>query len=477
MKSFLLVVTFLILALVIPGIIISESDINYSNGLLALPLLIELISSLKIINILKSLKKTYMRLFFWLFSYIMFGVSPIVQISGSWFWNGTYSPNEIILAYGLILLGFVSFEFGYKLNAVFSNKNYDVIKRHLTDDHIEQKYITGLGFALIVILFAIFFLVNSHIPFTSFFSYRTSLNNALNLDNPSSAYFNLFTRFLPLLTLLWLIWDLKYLDFPKKLTKYFYFEVLILSVIIIITSNYRVAARFIFGTLILSIFIALYGDKKITPFILALGVPIGLLVIFPYLNSFRGSNDYQTIKWFFSSKHWVIGSLANGDFDSLQQIMNIIRFVKSDGIRYGNQLLGLFTFWIPRSLWQSKPIPSGQLSSLALGYRYTNLSSPLWVEGYIDFGVLGTVIYLIIWGYLCFFLDKNYKRPKSSRINWPTFVLWLMVPAQLFFLRGSLSVAVIYFIPEIIFSIIWQFVFQGSSIKYPIKKEKKIRQY
>ena len=61
--------------------------------------------------------------------------------------------------------------------------------------------------------------------------------------------------------------------------------------------------------------------------------------------------------------------------------MNIVKYVHFEGYTYGYQVLGLFTFWIPREIWLGKPLASGVIAASFLGYSFTNVSSPLWAEG------------------------------------------------------------------------------------------------
>jgi len=53
-------------------------------------------------------------------------------------------------------------------------------------------------------------------------------------------------------------------------------------------------------------------------------------------------------------------------------------------------------FFIPRGIWEEKPISTGELVGNHLidtyDFTYSNLSNPLVSEGFINFGVLGVII-------------------------------------------------------------------------------------
>ena len=77
----------IVLVLGIPGLVILNTPLDFSIGLLVLPLTTAVASALFIVRIVRNDIFQYMRLFFWSFVYVMFGIAPITQIGGSWFWQ------------------------------------------------------------------------------------------------------------------------------------------------------------------------------------------------------------------------------------------------------------------------------------------------------------------------------------------------------------------------------------------------------
>jgi oligosaccharide repeat unit polymerase len=117
------------------------------------------------------------------------------------------------------------------------------------------------------------------------------------------------------------------------------------------------------------------------------------LFIFPILDRFR----YRNVR---IKKVGFFDSFLNPDFDSFQQFSNTVAFVQERGFQMGKQIIGAFLLFIPNELWQSKPTPSGPLVATTTNLRFTNISSPIPAEAYIDFGIIGVFCYSIIIGYL-----------------------------------------------------------------------------
>jgi hypothetical protein len=114
-----------------------------------------------------------------------------------------------------------------------------------------------------------------------------------------------------------------------------------------------------------------------------LAIALGVLLIFPVADQFR--RDQRSSESLRFDRELFLG----GDYDSFQQSMNTIRYVSQEGLLAGDQLLGVATVWVPRQLWDSKPRPGSLIVSEHQGYPFTNLSNLAWMDGYLDFGLLG----------------------------------------------------------------------------------------
>lgn len=158
----------------------------------------------------------------------------------------------------------------------------------------------------------------------------------------------------------------------------------------------------------------------------------GLLVIFPLLENFRYWNDEFSVGLSFDF-------LNEMHFDASQNFMIIM---KNNIVTWGRQLLGTLLFWLPRSLWETKPIGSGAF--VAEQYSdFTNISMPWFAEGYINFGYLGIILFTVVLSWFCSFYDCKYWNNRNRHSQFTPYYL-LMVSSLLFFLRGDLMSSLAY---------------------------------
>lgn len=205
-----------------------------------------------------------------------------------------------------------------------------------------------------------------------------------------------------------------------------------LSVLLLLTLvNPFSSPRFLLMTVILGLLAAwgLYASAKVFRFV-SLGAVLGMLFLFPILDSFRGA--IGTIQ-----KVDPLGALSESDFDAFGQLLNTITYVDSHGITWGNQLLGVLLFWVPRSMWPGKPIDTGILLAEDRGYWFTNISAPLPAELYINGGWFALAAGMLVIGfYLRRWDDRNELRLQETGV--PS-ILGCVIPFYLvLLLRGSL---------------------------------------
>lgn len=166
------------------------------------------------------------------------------------------------------------------------------------------------------------------------------------------------------------------------------------------------AARFQIIGVYLGLFLVLFQKyfSKQTVNVLFL---FGLFVVFPTLEVFRNITSFEDVNLKDISKS--ISTIFNeGHYDSYQMFVNSINYVAEHGITWGNQLLGVFFFFVPRSIWLNKPIGSGAHVAESLNFSFSNISMPIIGEGYINFGIVGLVIFGLIFGLLCQYFDRKF---------------------------------------------------------------------
>ncbi|MGR3811432.1 hypothetical protein [Jiulongibacter sp. NS-SX5] len=176
---------------------------------------------------------------------------------------------------------------------------------------------------------------------------------------------------------------------------------------------------------------------------------IVLLILFPlssllthvsfnnwFLNSGGSINAVEIITNHFSELH----------YDAYSNIVAVNKFIRINGHQYGNQMLGVILFFVPRGIWSSKPISTGNLLGEFLindsSMWIDNISATFIVESLIDFGWFGLIIFPVTLAYSVKMIDLTYIKIKSfllrSFITYTSFFMY-------FILRGALLPAWAYY--------------------------------
>lgn len=407
-----------------------------------------IVSVIKLSILLLKREVDLMQASFWIYVYIMLGLSAFGQISHHSFpLIGNYNSSKILFANLLIGVGIVAFQYGFSTS---KRRN----QKHINLPNIHPNIF--VLFSIITIVAVVYVL--SNVGFGILLTPRFVLTQQL-IDSQSTTGFAItmaILRMAPLCCAVALTISYKNnFNFSKV------FLCLILWSMVFYTNNPISAPRLMTGMAVITLFLSISYIKnwKIGGFYIW-GMTLLYVLIFPFLDAFRYSLDDQIVINFDGFRALLLDNLVgNGDYDSYQQMLNTINYVNRFDIEWGRQLLGAVLFWIPRAIWADKPLETGTLVAENEGYNFTSLSSPLWAEGYINFGVLGVFLFLFIWGRVVGLLSFYYLHYKSSLI----FILCIMlIPYQFFFLRGSLLTAILIFSPAI-------FLLFGIYLSYKIR--------
>ncbi|MGO4928337.1 O-antigen polymerase [Fundicoccus sp. Sow4_F4] len=238
------------------------------------------------------------------------------------------------------------------------------------------------------------------------------------------------------------------LVFIKKY-KYIYKKIpLILGITLMILINFPTAtARFWMASIYLGLFIILLGKSK-NPHFLKFTLLLGMLVVFPVINIFR-RNSFQEVLLLGIDIPRVTELLTYGDFDSYSMLVRGIIYTSVNGISWGRQLLGNVLFFVPRTVWPNKPIGSGLMIASDLGWQFTNVSFPYIGEGYINFGILGVILFAVVLGRISKKADHRYKfsiENTKVEINYVDIVYPFTLGFLFFIMRGDLLSSLSFYI-------------------------------
>ncbi|MCF7456230.1 O-antigen polysaccharide polymerase Wzy [Vibrio sp. A1-1] len=160
----------------------------------------------------------------------------------------------------------------------------------------------------------------------------------------------------------------------------------------------------------------------------------GITFVFPFLDNFRrlGESDSITLM---PSLDFFVG----GHFDSYQ---SILRAIELDFVSYGYQLLGSLFFFIPRSIWPDKPIGSGAEIAKKANYVFDNISANYLAEGFVNFGYVGILVFIIFFSFLASSLDNGFWKKRNKNNNYFNLTYLVLVSNTTIVMRGDLNIAI-----------------------------------
>lgn len=133
--------------------------------------------------------------------------------------------------------------------------------------------------------------------------------------------------------------------------------------------------------------------------------------------------------------------VLSADYGMFQQELNGTVYVEEEGYTYGKQFAGSVGVYIPRKIWTSKALDTGDVVGAEAGF---NVSATLWTELFIDFGWGGLLAGFVGVGYLFALLDRWMREARGRA---PLVIVPAMGAIAMFVLRGSLQPAMGLLIP------------------------------
>ena len=368
------------------------------------------------IRIAKLSKNVWLNLaeiIFLLFIHVWIGVAPMLQVMlQSYPLPFDIDSSDMAKAGWLVVFSLIFYFLGTVSKHRYLNS---ILARNIRPGRL-------ISFSMFAILICVFLIIQ--IGMGTLSTSRQEMNSALfsgsRVDNSVGAITSAALCVPIFISLVGLI----QLELKSKLRTFLMLALMSLNILI---NNPIIQSRFWFVTVWGSLTLAALGrtrflNHRFPVIILAL-----IFLVFPNADIWRYANSDQS----FTIKNPVSQLVTKGDFDSAEQISWGVKISDNSGFEFGRQILGATLFFIPRSIWNEKPVDTGILLARTAGYSNTSLSAPLWIEGYIDFGLIGTFVYLFLLGML-------HSAYRGLALN-GNVSLFMYIPLyQLVVLRGSL---------------------------------------
>lgn len=344
---------------------------------------------------------------FIVFSFLFFLVAPILQISSigsnGVFPNGfPYSTLDVVITNFLILL----FNFCFFLTYIIFKKKY--LKKDLNTRSAEDSYSKPLA---ILVLFILCLLIGV-------FNYDFLVDEFIRPNwmevNQSIGSLLIRKKVLFLIPLGAIALTYRYLSEKKIITTNTTISFLILIallVLFIVFKNPFTEKRNALGPIYISLIYLFYPKMINSNAKMFLFLFVAMILFFPLLSSLThvDASFYEIItkphlvKKYFIERGGILSVFNTLHYDAFANIMATVEYVTQRGYAYGYQLLSGLLFFIPRSIWETKPLSTGQVVGDYLisehNFQFNNLSNPLVSEGYINFGIIGVVIMAVLLSY------------------------------------------------------------------------------
>ncbi|WP_162419552.1 O-antigen polymerase [Cyclobacterium roseum] len=357
-------------------------------------------------------------------------LAPFIQFKGSIvFWGSkSFSQHDYLICNIILILVILLYSISY----YFLKNRFYFLKFRKNNVNFNKylfKYSRNKLILLYLISLSCFYITLSNNNFSLLsllFRGGEFSDMSSDISGPLWLFSQFFIRPLPIIIFL------SYYLVNNKFNIHF----VIFGMIGIVTAFPLGMARFSVAALYIPLFIVFFPFLK-RKFNFTIVFIFGFLFLFPFLDRFRRFTSETNVKFGLD-----FDMFEEGHFDTYQSLLSVLKY---DIVTYGNQLLGVFLFWIPRSLWPAKPIGSGAYSAGLTNLEFHNISMNYFGEGYINFGYLGIFLFTFFLAYFSAYLDVKFIKLSLNNYLFP---LWyyIVVGFIFFILRGDLLSSFAYFI-------------------------------
>ena len=373
-----------------------------------------------------------MRIVYWIFMFFFMYFAPLIQyLKSKYPWRGSLSDAQVLYVNAMILLFNIAFLIGGFLGKkvrVTGLPNIEVSKFLCSDFSFGKR--SKVLMTLLACLLAgysfmktgILGIVVSRVQATKVF--YSGSNSAIELIVES-----VIPAFMA-----YVVAEAAQ-NVSAKREKPYRLLLLLLCMLICFfpTSLPRYKTITIYGTVFLVMFPSIKkGTKFFWIFVLA------LFFMFPMMNSFRHMLSMKSMQEVFDEG--FLSVYTDADYDAYRMLSSAISYTRARGPEWGFPLIGAILFFVPRSVWPSKPGGSGaMLIRSELGAdAVANVSCPFIGEGYLNFGFIGMILFGIFMGVWVYKLDSYYWDLHKDK-DYVVFSPYLFIVFMLFFmLRGDL---------------------------------------
>lgn len=409
---------------------------NADTTALFVQFLVPLYAGTRIVTLLAKGAPRWLEWIFWLFSYIWLGLAGLAQeASGENPYRVSLTSSALFYGPVIVLLGMACYDIGVRTGRARARSAPLRSARQLDP----KRVLVFLALTPVATLL----LVNLTGGFSSLFAPRSvrsaDLTQSGLLTPGNQATGGILTAMLISIPLVATVCSIFIMNSrPDLRRRPLWVALTAISLLLsVVVGNPVSNPRFWTGTIVLSILFSLRQANTIRGFRrIAMLVLAGLILVFPYADYFRYASGvhtgWQSLRALMTSK---------GDYDAPLQIATAVEFRHATGGTGGHQILGVLGFFVPRSSWPDKPGGTGALLSTFVNFPQPNVSSPLWIEAYVDGGLIALILGFLALGLLASKLTPH-GWSHVGIVDWRYPLVAIVAGYSLLILRGSLLTSV-----------------------------------
>lgn len=443
---------FILLSGIVPWALFVNSQGEFSANVL-LMLCIVVWCQLRLAYTGLSGRRRFTLMCFYAFVYVFFGVQPLLSVSTYAFPNNIYLSDGLVTFTGLlILLGVAAFETGYiagrgKIDAA---RSYNGPSKILSLRMLwyANAMVGGLT-VLLIVLYG-----------PGLFVYGFGSREIAQTESLLVTFGPRVMAAVLLFLAVYLRKVYKCSALPSYRVRSLRAALLFLVALNFVVSMPLTTPRLWMGSLLLTVFFISMRWRGVRSFLILTTIScLGLLILFAGLDPrrlivpLRQNESITSATVVGSIRESVHGLGADANFDAFAMLAATTQYTDKHGYSWGRQLLLPGFFWVPRSIWNSKPVGTPVIVAGFLNLFSLNVGSPLWAEGYMNFGVLGLFMFLFVFGWLARVADdfqvQTTDRPGPA---FQTVVSAFFAANTFILLRGDLTSGTMYLQLVIAFS-------------------------
>jgi hypothetical protein len=384
-RAGLSILAFLCFAVAVPLVLRASSEAAYTDADFLIRYAVLLFAAVRLSGILWKDVVRPIAGVFWMFVYICLGVVPLAQLTTGASTILAVQVDEATLhaTSAIVLLGCVSFDLAYHLRSFRNGELAAPVHTLRSPDTLRIFSVVALlgGLAYVAQVGGI----------GVFFASRQEASQALDQVSPDSgqavrAIISAFGSVTCLVALVFYIHALRRLRSSLNLLDAAL--IVLLVALNIIVNNPVSNSRYWTLAVIFGLVMPLIGSRKSSFNFALIGGIVAAIFVFPLSDITRRAAGAGAVLQ--TDSVWRM--ISTKDYDQFTMLANTLGFTRDEGLTWGTQFLGALLFWVPRVLWPNKPLDSGVEVGQWMSSVNVNLSSPLWAEAWINFGVAGVVV-------------------------------------------------------------------------------------